>query len=496
MHRRQFIKLAASAGLALPTSTALAANPDVKRRFVGMQISPFTIFDEGVERCLDLLRDAAGINTLVCFSHTYLLGSKPKNVLADHGFNLQPRNFFKDNQRFCWVRTHDKYYKNTVVRHQPVTRNTEYHDRDIFSELAEPARKRGMKVYARMLEAGGRRAHRIPNYDKVLTVDIDGKPGRGPCWNHPHYREWLYATVRDLVENNSIDGFQWGAERTGPLSYVLFRGLIPTCFCQYCKDRNKQHGINADRAKQGFRDLYQLVKGLEQNKPKPADGVFTMVLRIFQRFPEVLSWDYQWFQADEEIGSEIHRIVKSIQPNIESGRHIDHQRSSWDVFYRAAMPYDQIAQNADFIKPILYHETLGPRLRWWVIAEMQKRVLNELSLKQSLELYYALFHQDRKERPPLDRLDKAGLGPEYVFRETKRCKDAVRGSAKVYAGIGIDVPWYVPNGMERRPSNPETMQRAVKRAFDAGADGVLASREYIEMSLQSLKAFGSAIRAL
>ena len=66
--------------------------------------------------------------------------------------------------------------------------------------------------------------------------------------------------------------------------------------------------------------------------------------------------------------------------------------------------------------------------------------------------------------------------------------------ALVYAGIGIDVPWYVPNGMEPRPSDPDQLTAAVERAFDAGADGVLASREYDEMRITSLEAFGAGVR--
>ena len=58
---------------------------------------------------------------------------------------------------------------------------------------------------------------------------------------------------------------------------------------------------------------------------------------------------------------------------------------------------------------------------------------------------------------------------------------------------GIDIPWYVENGMEPRPSDPEQLIAAVQRAFDAGADGVLASREYDEMRISSLEAFGKGV---
>lgn len=109
-------------------------------------------------------------------------------------------------------------------------------------------------------------------------------------------------------------------------------------------------------------------------------------------------------------------------------------------------------------------------------------------------MFYRVFGHDPEKQPGLDDLDRKGLGPEYVYRETLRCKRGVGERAKVYAGIGIDVPWYVPNGMEPRPSDPDQLAAAVRRAFDAGADGVLASREYDEMRISSLEAFGRAVR--
>ncbi|CAE7468547.1 unnamed protein product, partial [Symbiodinium sp. CCMP2456] len=278
------------------------------------------------------------------------------------------------------------------------------------------------------------------------------------------------------------------------MSHVLFRGETATCFCSHCIQRNQEKGIDADRARQGYGKLYSLIKATEQNKARPIDGLLTEVLRILQRFPEVLSWDYQWFLADEEICTQVHHTAKAISPNIDSGRHVDHQRSSWDVFYRAAIPYSTMAKNADFIKPILYHETFGPRLRWWVLERMKDRVLNELSLEQSLSLFYSTFGHTAKEMPQVEELDANGLGATYVYNETKRCKLGVGSHAKVYAGIGIDVPWYVPGGMEPRPSRPDSVEAAVVQAFEAGADGVLASREYNEMFL-SMKCLATILLA-
>ena len=480
----------------------LAAEPKRADPLVGVQVAPFSILDEGIDRCLDTLKDKAAVNALFIYSQSYYPGyNKPPNVMAhDHGIPV--RDMRKRKLPSLWVRHHDQAFAGKLVQHQRVTSDFEYAERDLFREVRKPATERGMKVYARILEADARRAQFIPGYEKVLCIDHDGKPGHGPCWNNPHYREWVYTTIRQLVSNYELDGLQYGAERTGPLSHVLYRGMTPTCFCEHCVQRNKKLGIDSVRAKTGFVQLYELMNSVtrlpsgskQRSNASTFNGVLSSVTRVIYQFPEILSWDYQWFQSDEEICTEVHRIAKQIRPSIDSGRHVDHQRSSWDFFFRAAMSYEQMAANADFIKPIVYHESMGPRLRWWVLDRMKDRVLNDLSLDQSLALFYGLFGHDADEQPALAELDQEGLGPEYVYKETLRCKRSVGDAAKVYAGIGVDVPWYVPGGMEPRPSNLDQLRAAVKRAFAAGADGVLASREYDEMRISSLAAFGDAVR--
>ncbi|MHC2065874.1 hypothetical protein ACYFX5_00235 [Bremerella sp. T1] len=491
--RRQFLQAAGS----LATSCCLPgfgfAHESTKQDpMVGVQIAPHSMLDEGIDRCLDLLQGEARVNTLFIYSQTYHMGVTPQNVLAtDHGVPVRdPR---KRNLPNYWVKSDHSEFAGGLIQHESHRDDFEYSDRDLFQEVRKPASDRGMKVYARILEAGGNRMDNIPGYRKVQTVDHLGHRSGGPCWNHPAYREWVFKTIEQLVTNYDLDGLQYGAERTGPMSHVLFRGETATCFCSHCIRRNHEKGINADRARQGYGKLYSLIKATEQNKARPNDGLLTEVLRILQQFPEVLSWDYQWFLADEEICTQVHHTAKAISPNIDSGRHVDHQRSSWDVFYRAAIPYSTMAENADFIKPILYHETFGPRLRWWVLERMKDRVLNELSLEQSLSLFYSTFGHTAEEMPQVEELDANGLGATYVYNETKRCKLGVGSHAKVYAGIGIDVPWYVPGGMEPRPSRPDSVEAAVVQAFEAGADGVLASREYNEMRLPSLRAFGQGV---
>jgi hypothetical protein len=129
-----------------------------------------------------------------------------------------------------------------------------------------------------------------------------------------------------------------------------------------------------------------------------------------------------------------------------------------------------------------------------VVEESSRRAFRDFSRQQTLELLYAALGLDPNTEPTLDQLADQGLSPEYVFRETQRCVQGAAQAAHVYSGIGIDVPWHRRSGgMEPRLSDPDRLSLACERAVDAGASGLVASREYDEMRLSSLQAFGRAV---
>ncbi|TDB62725.1 hypothetical protein EZE20_17470 [Arundinibacter roseus] len=465
---------------------------------VGIQMAAHSLYDEGIERTLDFLNKDAAINTLMIYSHTYYgIDKKPMQVLARDHFGLIPKNLANRKLPYVWVRHHEPAFKDTTLRHAPPQEGMEFFKQDIFKDIAAPARQRNMQVYARMLEAGDSRgSDGIKNYDKVKTVTVYGKVGKGACWNHPEYRQWIYATMQDMFETYELDGLQYGAERTGPLSNLVFKGEVPTCFCEHCRRRNQQKGIDPDRATEGYRLLYEYIKKVEAGKDDSADTVIVNVFKFMQRYPEILSWNYQWFRADEEIQQEMFNRVKRVRAQAKVVRHIDHQRSSWDIFYRSAVDYSEMTASADYIKPIVYHDVYGPRLRHWVIEEWNKRIFRDMTEEQVLDMFYAWMGYSKSSRVALDRLDTESMGPSYVFDEISRCVKAVNGKIPVIAGIGIDVLRHSPAGMMPQLSDPEILKQAVFKAIEAGAGGLLASREYDEMRHSSLRAFGQAVRQL
>ncbi len=478
-----------AAGTAAPTEAG-GRGP-----LAAVQIGPESVLEEGVEACLDFLQGEAAVDALFCYSQTYHLIQPPPHVLAtDHPSPSRGRP--EGELPWMWMRLPEAAFADLAVKHSNPA-GAAYAKEDVFATLAEACSRRGMKLYARFLEASMRRADRIPGYRSVAVVDSAGKPGEGPCWNHPDYREWIRRTVEQMMKAYPLDGLQYGAERVGALSDVLFKGGKATCFCPHCERRIEAAGINFKRAREG----YQLLEGLMEKAAgagaggaREPDGVGVAVMRVLFRYPEVLPFYAEWLRADNEIQAMVYHTAKAVRPAADVGQHVDHQRSSWDLFYRAIVPYADLAGHNDFIKPIVYHEILGVRMREWVVDAMRGRVFADLGRDQTLGLLYSLLGYDASTEPSYAELAERGMSAEYVYRETARCVAGVAGRAKVYAGIGLDVPHYVPGGMVARVSKPEEVFAATTRALDAGADGVMASREYAEMTRASLGAFGRAVR--
>lgn len=481
------------------SSAALAAVPSLAvekpRTLIGIQVAGHSLLDEGMERCLDTIQSTCAANTLFLYSHSYYAAhGRAPELYADHGLPIQDER--KRQITRVWLRHHTEAFKGTTLA-MPEP-GDEYGDRDLFAETIDACRKRGLHFYARILEPDHTKLQgRVKNAEKAMSIGLDGKLSPQPCRNNPEWIAWWDAIIGDTVRSYPLDGFQWGAERMGPLSSVLWKGAMPFCFCQHCEVRAKREGIRVERAKQGFTELHDFITKLHAGDQAPVDGIFTNVMRLLMKFPEILAWDYQWRAALEDQGKRSHALIKAARPTTQVGRHFDHQNTSWDALYLAQCSYADVAPYADFIKPILYHDILAPRLLNQ-LHELKRGPLAEISLQQSLELFYALRGYDTKLQPKLDELVTRGMAPEYVRIETKRIVDIVQCKCAVVPGIGVDVPNTTPGAPNggKRPSDQAALRSAITQAFSAGASGILISREYDEMRLESLRTVGQTLREL
>jgi len=460
------------------------------KTFIGVQLDPHSVFDEGPEHVLDLLEETAGVNALMVYTHTYSQGPRPLDVMAgDHGVDVVHPNL--RDLTYAWVPPNEQYYAGTFLRH-PRSSEKEYGDADVLAELIGPAKKRGMKVIPRLLEFNERLAVTlIPNWVKVLSVDCFGTLAPIPCWNNPDYQNFMLSTEEDLFRSYDIDGFQFGAERPGPLSRILFWDRNPACFCEHCCAKASAKKIDADRAREGYKQLTHFVRGLEKGKKGYVDGVLTEFIRIILKFPEILSWETMYYESKHNLLKRMYSIVKILKPEAVFGIHFDHQQSTWDMLLRAQIEYADVAEYCDFIKPIAYHDIAGPRIKQWYLERMHRTFLQELPLERILATFYDTMGLDRNVEPPLEELDYKGFTPDYVYRLTKRLVEGAQGKVPVYTGIGFDVPF-----KNHMPADPEVVYQATLKAFEAGAGGVVISREYDEMRVPNLRAVGRALREL
>ena len=80
------------------------------------------------------------------------------------------------------------------------------------------------------------------------------------------------------------------------------------------------------------------------------------------------------------------------------------------------------------------------------------------------------------------------MGPHTILDEgIERTLDLIADTAAIYTGVGFDVPGSPDD-------DPETIYQATLKSFEAGAHGIVISREYEEMQIEHLKAVGRAYR--
>jgi hypothetical protein len=287
-----------------------------------------------------------------------------------------------------------------------------------------------------------------------------------------------------------VDGIAWGCERMGPLQNMI-GGTWSTagisCFCEHCRALARERGISADRAQQGYRRLDQLFRAASRDE-RPVDGYFVTFWRLLLDYPEILSWEKLWTDSYHDVRSELYGIGKSIAPAKPFGFHIM-QNMSFSPFYQAEEDYSRTKDYTDYLKLATYNNAAGPRMASY-LDRLSATLFHDASPKDFLPFYYKIMNY---QEAPYEQLPTKGLSADYVARETRRAIAGVAGGqVKIYPGIDIDVP---TRRTDKR-TKPDDVKLSVRAALGAGADGVVLSREYVEMWLANLSAAGDTLREI
>jgi hypothetical protein len=505
LDRRSFLRTAAAAAAFLtqrttPQAAAQQAAPPTparptprvpvknRKNYVGIQVRGFAWVDEGVDQVLDNIQHKGDVNTV--WAYVFAYGEqrlKQGAGFPDHGNPLSAAN---TGVNAGALYDYDpKFFSNTTVKD---FRISGYGKFNVIEAVAAKAHARGMDFFAWDLNnPSPTLARNSPAYAALGEIDLNGKTTTNPCFNNPDYRAFLRAKIQSLLIGypDLVDGIAWGCERIGPLDSILQGSANATCFCQFCQAKARGLGISTPRAQAGFKEIIQLFHSTPEQVP---DGYFVTFWRLLLKYPEVLMWETLWTDSFQGMQAELYALGKSIAPAKPFGFHIM-QAMTFSPFYRAEEDYTKRREFADFLKLATYNNAGGPRLHTY-LEQLSRTLFHDAQPQDFLALYYKIMNYNEA---PFDQLAAHGLSPDYVAKETKRALLGVAGQTKIYPGIDIDVP-VLGGGPKQgdKKTNPDDVKRALEAAFSAGADGVILSREYVEMYTANLTSAGDTLRAI
>jgi hypothetical protein len=457
-------------------------------KVIALQLGARAFVDEGIDKVLDTIQEKAAVNVIMPAVYTYGEGMAGRQMRGqpptDHGIQA-----YAEVVGGAYTRLHPEFYRESPIKDM---RAPELGEFDILADVIPKAKKRGIKTYALFEEKYNPRL--MVNFPQIAEVDIYGKMGTDPCFNNPGARVFLTSMVEDWVKSNDLDGIMWESERQGPLNTTIGAHFAKTrtsprrslsCFCGHCERKAKEKGIDFQRAKDGFLALDQWVNQVWDGL-RPSDGSFVSLWRLLAEYPELLAYERFWFLSQEEVYGLIYGTAKGINAKLQIGWHIMHL-ATMSPFYSADQNYGRLAHIADFLKPCPYNNCGGPRLAQY-ISNVSKTVFRDFEPAEVLQMHYRFMGYENE--PSLDRLPQAGLSANYVSHETNRALKDVQGRVPIYPGIDIDIP----TELNEKRTSPDDVRAATLAALQAGAHGVVLSRNYAEMRLPNLAGAGDAVR--
>jgi hypothetical protein len=462
-------------------------DPDA-RPLVGLQIGAISFVDEGVTGVLDTVVDKAAVNALFVATQSFDRGLQGRQISGRPWPGHGPSEL-DHHGGGSYVAAHPEYYAGTLLAPH-LAPDEAVAGRDVLDDVIGAAHERDVAVYAFLLEnthSGLTRA--VPNWPKVLQVDCYGRRDPYACVRNPDYVAWWLSVLQDTLAHHPLDGVMFGAERNGPLGNVLAGGGFARdgmsfCFCVHCEAAGAARGIDPRRAREGYVALDRLVRGTAENPN--GHSALVQFLALLLRYPEIVAWESLWQDGMDALKQQLYGAAKFLAPSVQVGWHVWHE-NSFSPLYRAQNDFAAMTEWSDFVKPVLYHNCAGHRLRHHIDG-LRHSLFRGISEQTVYDLVRESLGYD--EAVPVESLPGRGLSVDYVRRETERTVAAVGGRSAVYPGLDVGVP----TPPEVKQTDEQQISAAVRATLGAGADGYILSRKYSEMRLEYLAAAGDAVR--
>ncbi|WP_116133414.1 hypothetical protein [Tropicimonas sp. IMCC34043] len=468
--------------------------PDPAEKFVGIQISPISFIDEGVDAVLDTLQNRVGVNVLMLGTVSWL-GLKTGRSISykldgwpDHGvpepFTMRGGAYFNPDPR---------YYQNTLIKDFRA-RDAEMEGKDILDLVLPAAHARGMKVYVELMEPffkyaghGSVNNIAIPGLAQVMEVDVYGRRKDEPSTSNPDYRNWIHAIIEDQVRNHAIDGIMWCNERNSPLDQMM-QGQAPGDFSEPARREALDRGIDVEACRRACIRMHEFLQAAIAGETFD-DGAFITFLRVLMDNPALLVWERFWLERNKDLDRELYGLVKWCKPGLPFGLNV-WNRNHFNIFRRAQWPWAEQTMYADWVKPITYQHQSG---EIWAkeLGIFQRTILRDFDPAAAAAVMQAMLGL---KEAPLDSVIQAGMDPDtYVYGQ---CADALRGvhgKAQVYMGLGIDAPRV---RADQAKCTPDIAYRSVMATYRAGGHGIVLAPNYASMHLTNLDGVARALQEL
>ncbi len=461
---------------------------------IGMQISPISFIDEGVEACLDTLQNRCGVNALMIGTISWLglkVGRRISHALEgwpDHGvaapYTMRGGAYFE---------TRPEYYASTFIRDFR-SRDPEMAGRDILAMVIPAAKARGMKVIPEFMEPlfkyaghGSAAAVEIPGMPHCLEIDLLGRVGGEPCTSNPDYRNWWRGVVEEHCREYAIDGIMWCNERNSPLDRMM-QGEAPGCFCPHCRREAGERGIDVERVKLAFAPVHAFFRRARVGD-RFVDGAFVEFLRVLLANPEVLVWERFWLERSKALDAELYGIVKWCDPKLSFGLNV-WNRNHFNPIRKAQWAWAEQCAWADWVKPITYQHQAG-EVFMKEMGFFGRTMLADFEAAEFVPAMCAIL--GLRDVGAGDAIQR-GMDPDVYVHD--QCADAVRGcagAAKVYMGVGVDAPRV---RADQAVCTPDIVHRSVLATFRAGGEGIVYSPNYAGMNLANLDGGARALEEL
>ena len=285
-----------------------------------------------------------------------------------------------------------------------------------------------------------------------------------------------------------MDGIAWGCERMGPLQNVIggtwthapaFPASASTA------GRRRASAASPWTRAQTATANWTNFRAAAAKDQRPADGYFVSFWRLLLDYPEILSWEKLWTDSYHEVraGTVRHRQGDRAGKAVRLSHHAEHdlqpvlpggRRLLADQGLRRLPEARDLQQR----RRSAYGGLPGPPERHRLPRRHARRTF--------CRFYYKIMNY---QEGAYEELHNSGLSADYVARETKRAVAGVAARSKIYPGSISTSPRSGPIS-EPRP----TMFDSRSAPHSAGADGVVLSREYVEMWLANLSAAGETLR--